>query len=284
MARRYKRYYSRNRSRPSKSSSKSRIKRGHIEEAKRFSSEMGGTDLIVKEYFFSLTPEQLKPILVDYQEKYGVRAREYAEVTISKWREGQVQMSGMIAKRLFDLIPPYMPIEKKFEITEKLWELSAPSSSKTFYVEYGLNTEEIMGVVTEHLDNVVSEFTIPKNIEEKFNWLSQGDISTKQQLLNHINTENKNLSEIALQQQLEILNTHLSSDEGQLTKNLSHLIDVNNHKVNLIFHKAVSGISDVAPPPPPRKQIVAETDGGLGCALWMFVGVLIFLYFAMTSQ
>src|SRR5215469_5747346 len=82
----------------------------HIAAAKRLTAELGGMDQGVKAYFFSLSPVELSSILNEYQGKYGRSAREYAEQTIPKWRSGRVQMSGMVAERLFNLLPSRMPL------------------------------------------------------------------------------------------------------------------------------------------------------------------------------
>ena len=44
--------------------------RQHIEDAQRLSRELGGTDVDVKKYFFSLPSNQLNVILTEYGEKF----------------------------------------------------------------------------------------------------------------------------------------------------------------------------------------------------------------------
>ena len=56
----------------------------HIREAQALSQELGGTDVDVKKYFFSLSAIQLKGILDKYEMQYGNSAREYAEKTLPK--------------------------------------------------------------------------------------------------------------------------------------------------------------------------------------------------------
>ena len=68
----------------------------HIAAAKRLTAELGGMDQAVKAYFFSLPPVELSAVLDDYQRTYGSKAHEYAIETISKWRTGRVQMSGIV--------------------------------------------------------------------------------------------------------------------------------------------------------------------------------------------
>ena len=105
----------------------SEIARRHIREAEQFSSEMGGTDVDVKEYFFGLSNKQLEPILVEYGKSHGALAEAYARETMPNWRSENRRMSGMIAKRLFSLLPPRMPLKKKVrtgrEHMDALWSI-----------------------------------------------------------------------------------------------------------------------------------------------------------------
>src|SRR5687767_12306685 len=88
--------------------------RQHIAEAQALSAELGGTDEDVKQYFFTLSPEKLSLVLDAYQRKHGLERRVYAEQTLPRWRSGRVHMSGMVASRLYSLLPPLMPLEAKF--------------------------------------------------------------------------------------------------------------------------------------------------------------------------
>ena len=44
---------------------------------------------------------------------------------IPKWRTGRVQMSGMVAERLFNLLPPRMPLGVKYKLVEGLCTMLA---------------------------------------------------------------------------------------------------------------------------------------------------------------
>jgi hypothetical protein len=68
----------------------------HIAAAKHLTAQLGGMDQEVKAYFFSVPPDELTVILDDYGRAFGSKAHEYAIETISKWRTGRVQMSGIV--------------------------------------------------------------------------------------------------------------------------------------------------------------------------------------------
>jgi len=241
----------------------------HIREAEALSRELGGTDKDVKEYFFSLSKSQLLVILDKYEREHGKQARDYAEKTLSKWKGGSVQMSGMVAERLFSLLPPTMPIESKFKLTESLWKHVGPSSNKTYYIGLDVNIEEISQRVKDHLAKVVIHYKIPDSMESRFNWLSQGDVETKQKLLNYFRQQEKSLLSKALSTQLPVLLNHLQSDKGNLTNHTAQILKVGKHEVRVEINERVNGISETAPARPKEPSDYSW--------VWWVIGAIILL-------
>ena len=240
----------------------------HIRAAQALSSELGGTDEDVKEYFFSLTDSPLKFILNKYENKYGKQAREYAEKTLPKWKKGEVHMSGLVAERLFNLLPPSMPIESKLNLTESLWRHVGPSSYKTYYIGTDVDLEEVSKRVKDHLEKVVVQYNIPEFMEARFNWLSQGDVDIKQQLLNHFIQQEKLLLSEALRTKLPILMDHLNSKEGKLTTSIKQSLIIGKHEVCIVVDDNVNGITDIAP----MKKSESNVTG------WI-IGIILFALF-----
>ena len=219
----------------------------HIREAEALTRELGGTDKDVKKYFFSLSRNQLNGILDKYERQYGSSARDYAEKTLPKWKSGEVHMSGMVAERLFSLLPPTMPLESKFQLTESLWRHVGPSSSKTYYIGLNADIEQVSQTVKQHLEDVVIHYQIPSSMEARFNWLSQGDVEVKQKLLNYFRQQEKLLLAEALRSQLPILKSHLNSDKGSLTTHAAQVLKVGKHEVKVVITEGVDGITETAP-------------------------------------
>jgi len=242
----------------------------HIREAEALTRELGGTDKDVKEYFFSLPKRQQQEVLNKYGREHGASAREYAEITLPKWEMGTVRMSGMVAERLFNLLPPIMPIEEKFKLTESLWKHVGPSSNKTYYVGVDANLDEVSRQVTDYLEKVVINYEIPKAMESRFSWLSQGDIEVKQKLLNHFRNKDRHLLSEALRIQLPILLEHLRSEEGELTTHVAHVMKVEKHEVRIIVDKRVSGITEIAPKTPTQQDSSSW--------FWWVVGIIFVLW------
>lgn len=226
----------------------------HIRKAKALTQELGGTDEDVKRYFFSLSGIHLKAILDKYEKQYGNSARVYAEETLPKWRRGQVYMSGDVAERLFNLLPPTMPIETKFHLIDSLWNHVGPSSIKIYYIGLDADLEDVTRRVKEHLEGVVIKYDIPNYMEARFRWLSQGEVGIKQQLLNYFRQQEKDLLSKALQIQLPVLMNHLNSEKGILTTHVTQVLKVGKHEVQIVFNEHVNGISETAPMRPGEKS------------------------------
>jgi len=243
----------------------------HIQEANELSKELGGTDEDVKEYFFSLSSIELKIILDRYEQEYGRGPREYAEKTLPSWKSGRTHMSGMVAARLFSLLPQYMPISKKYILTENLWKHVGPSSHKIYYVGLDVDLEEVGKIIKEHLKHVVINYTIPESMENRFRWLSQGDVNIKQQLLNHLRQQERELLSLALNTKLPVLINHIKSNKDSFTSHVTQVLIVGKHEVKIILDENVSGISETAP-----RRVTALTNDNVW--IWWIVGIGILLW------
>ena len=193
--------------------------RRHIEAARKLSQELGGTDKDVKEYFFSLPQNKLDVILREYGQRHGSSAKSYAEQTMPKWRSGRTQMSGLVAERLFNLLPPRMPLSAKYQLTQNLWEYFGPSSKKRLRIGLDADVDVAVETVRAHFDEVVLHYTIPDQLERRFNWLSAGDVSVKQELLNHFRSKERQLLSEGARIQLPAMLAHMRDDIAGRTSN-----------------------------------------------------------------
>lgn len=240
----------------------------HIHAAENLSRELGGTDRDVKQYFFSLSDQQLDSILREYQAKYGAQAANYARATMAKWKTGAVTMSGMVAERLYNLLPPRMPLQDKLKLTESLWHHVGPASSKTIYVSPDADINTVEKVVREYFTTHAVSYEIPTSMETRFNWLAQGDVSVKQQLLNHFRALEKDLLTRALQTQLPLLQAQFSN-HAAMTTGAAQVLCVGKHELRIEVNPRVTGVSETRPPPPRSAADLAW--------LWWLIGIGIVL-------
>ena len=212
----------------------------HIAAAKRLTAELGGMDQAVKAYFFSLPPVELSAVLDDYQRTYGSKAHEYATQTIPKWRADRVQMSGEVAARLFNLLPPRMPLGVKYKLVEGLWHHAGPSSKHRIRVGADADEEDVIELAQSKITEFVVNHKIPESLERRFNWLSAGDVSVKQMLLSHIQEVEKTIVVEAVRAQVPVMLVHLRS-AGSHTGRLAQIVRVGKHELELLMDKGVTG-------------------------------------------
>jgi len=213
----------------------------HIREGEELSRELGGTDKDVKKYFFSLPPNELKQILDEYGRKYGKVKQEYAEETFQKWKTGQVTMSGLVAGRLFNLLPPRMPLQDKYALVENLWKEYCPRSDKVLLIGVDANEREIIESIQSHFLNVVVNYDIPEPLQNRFNWLSGGDVNIKQQLLNYFLQKERDLIAYAMKHRIPVLLKHLN-EHGPNIHKIKQQIEIGKHKLDLEFDSKTIGI------------------------------------------
>lgn len=214
----------------------------HIREAEELSKQLGGTDRDVKDYFFRMRPEDRRKILREYGVKYGESAEQYALAAIPKWQSGQTKMSGMVAARLFNLLPPRMPMVEKLKLVENLWRQLGPRSSKRLRIGVDADTEMIIEKVKEHIDSVVHHYQIPENLERRFNWLSMGDVDVKQKLLNYLQDMEIQIVVEGTKRQLPVLLNHMVLNRD-ITQKMSHIIEIGNHRLDLVVDKNTTGVT-----------------------------------------
>lgn len=252
----------------------------HIREAAELSLELGGTDRDVKSYFFGLSGAKLRLVLDEYGKKYGQDKRQYAEEALPHWRSGRRKMSGLVAGRLFSLLPRHMPVSKKFELVESLWKFKGPRSSRTIYVGPSADTGELTSIVREHFKEKVQSYTIDDTISKRFDWLAEDDSKLCQDLRNHFLHLEKEQLAAASFDRIGIMLEQLRKT-GVSHQTLRQIFEVGKHKVELEFSSESDGISDNAP----RRVFAVNSgsgssspnEGGWGCLIAIGIAIVLFL-------
>jgi hypothetical protein len=250
----------------------------HIREAKELSKELGGTDEDVKKYFFSLPPRELKKIFDAYEKQYGRSPREYAEEAIHLWKSGKRKMSGLVAERLFNLLPPRMPLEAKYSLVETLWKEYCPKSHKMVLIGADANEQTIVDTIQSHLMQVVVDHKIPDPLERRFQWLSTGDVNVKQQLQNYLLQTEKSLIIRDLRERIPVLYGHLR-EHGSITQKMSQHIIIGKHKLDLYFSTNNSGVVIKEP----ESFILSPTSKHYRDWIWYIILISFILFYLIFS-
>lgn len=214
--------------------------RRHIAEAREFSDEIGGNDTDVKKYLFSLPFKSLELIFVQYGKQYGIVAENYARESFNQWKNGTKKMSGLIAKRLFNLVPPLMPLEKKYELAENIWRHFGPKSAHAFTIGPDADIDSLASLVSSQIDNTVTSYNIPTNIKARFNWLAAGDISKEEILLNYLREKQKKLVIDIIKFDVVNLKTQLNNNLNKNNvKKLTKEFNIYNHSIKISIDPSI---------------------------------------------
>jgi hypothetical protein len=252
----------------------------HIEDYRRLEAELGGSVEDVKQYFFSLHPHQLRGILDAYGRQYGAQARDYAERTIRRWQNGEVHMAGQTAERLFRLLPSRMPLAAKYQLVESLWNHVGPKSKRTLCVGLDASIEQVTEAVRKHMDDVVTHFRIPEQLERRFEWLAAGDSHVKQDLLNHLQQYEKQLVAEGARVQIPVMIEHLRNEGGQYIHRLAQVLRIGNHELELALDKTASGVAIAEPTLtlPTAAAAAVKEGANYTWLFWVLVAIAV-LYF-----
>jgi hypothetical protein len=151
-------------------------------------------------------------------------------------------MGGMIAERLFNLLPPRMPLAVKFKLVEGLWHHVGLSSKYQLRVTPDANVAQIVESVRLKISEFVANYKIPPDLERRFDWLAAGDVAVKQLLLGHIQEIEKTVAVEAIRAQLPVMLEHLRS-AGSHTGRLAQIVRVGQHELEIVMCSTVTKIS-----------------------------------------
>jgi hypothetical protein len=164
-------------------------------------------------------------------------------------------MSGMVAERLYSLLPPLMPLNEKYDLTRSLWKHICPSTHRILVVGANANRQQIIDTVRDYVAQTVKGHFIQGSLLKRFKWLSSGDVHVQQQLMNHLLEMEKQGAVDALNEQLPVLMGHIQR-HGSVTRHLQHTIQLGKHRMDLRFEAEGSQIRIEEPrqciPVPPK--------------------------------
>ena len=245
----------------------------HIREAEQLSERLGGADEDVKAYFFELPPALLDDVLEEYGRRFGALAREYAEETLPRWRDGHVKMSGMVAARLFDLLPPRMTAKERFRLADNLWRNIGPQSSVAWRVGLDIDVESVASVVDQHFCDVAAHYKIPDALERRFTWLAAGSVQIEQELLNELQEHDRKLAVVGARTKMTVLVDHMRRDTAGHTTRLVETLKVGKHELKLCLDRTARGIAPMAPTD-------MESTGSYGFLWWIGAAAVLVGFFA----
>lgn len=212
----------------------------HVREAAAFTREVGGTDQDVKAWFFNLDESALRQVMDAYERSHGSLRRSYAEETLPAWRSGTRRMSGMVAKRLYALLPPLMNARDRLALVESLWNHVAPKRQAVCVCGPDAEPCQIHAAVLEKLTEMAAGHDIPENFARRFRWLAGQDVAAYQVLANRFLELDRLRAATAAAEVSRAVTPHLSA--GSVHR-LHHTVCVDGVSMTIIFDPAASGVA-----------------------------------------
>jgi len=121
-------------------------------------------------------------------------------------------MSGMVASRLYALLPPLMPMGEKYDLTRSLWLHVCPPSHRVLRIGPDAGLPEITQAIQNYIAETVKGYFIHEGLTKRFQWLSGGDVNVQQQLLNHLMEIEKTAAVNATAQHVPVFLKHIQAE------------------------------------------------------------------------
>lgn len=179
-------------------------------------------------------------------------------------------MSGLVSKRLFDLLPSRMPPGIKLQLAENVWRHFGPTSRIDYSVGPDADPSQVISSVRAKVAVAIQDYRIPENVSNRFNWVSGGDVRAKEALLNHFRHEESRVAMETLDLTLPALLAQMR-EHGQVTGAATTKVDIQRIAVSLCVDPSLGGSfreGRPAPKPTPAR------GGGSG-AVWLIIAAVV---------
>ena len=260
-----------------------------IEEAERLRAELGDAEAQARDTFLNLDAQRRLHLLHAYRERHGQRQYEYCIATLDRWRSGRVKMSGLVAERIFDLLPRFVTPGERHQIAEKLWTHLSPGSDNQILVRRDSSPEQVRSALDDYARRHIRSYNFPDRLRERFTWIANRDVRVTESLLNHFQQIEYRIAVDAIRVRLPIIEEKLRTLGEGFAATATEEIRVGKHRLKIVF---TSGRAKGRGHPAPRVETLdmealrkrqqatsrgasAGGDNYVGCLIWLLVAGLI---------
>ena len=251
----------------------------HIQEAEEFNIRTYGADRIIKNYFFNMSPELREKVFREYGRIYGPERLDYARDTYEKWKTGQVKMSGMVAKRIFDLMPRYLTPEQRMSVVEYIWRKLRRHDSVYFRFSPVVTASDLQRKLQGYLEEHVKTREVPEDLKKEFSWLSSEDTAVYEKLLNRFLDLDRQriLTTVRLTMQ-KVQQFLRNPDNAVYLQKFEQTVKTDGLEIHLLFDPGVEGVSITSHDPRFRRSSTAEDNYmGWGCLVIIVIVSLLIM-------
>jgi hypothetical protein len=204
-----------------------------VSKRQELSSTFGGIDRDVEGLFLNLSRPDLEELFEVYQESFGRSAASYARKTYQNWKKGNVRMSGQVAERLLNLLPPLLPDNIRYELVKKLRSANFRRVQRAVHTTPAEWREALAPVVREVVEHGQSA-AISNAIKERVAWLAEGDVAAAERLLHAAEQDEALIRLSYLTSEFKRIDAMVLS-MGALKTSISHEIDLPQGSISVFI-------------------------------------------------
>lgn len=206
----------------------------HVSQRQQLTNMFAGIDKDIQKIFFALNAQSLDALLKKYGSLHGKNAEKYARKTFPKWKSGQTALSGQTAERLLNLIPPYLPKNKKYELIKKLRNHYLRKLTKHVSTTHDEWKIDVIPTVNE-LIKVSSEFKLPESLLQRAVWLADGDVDAANRILASVELEEAKVRANYLAVEFKRIQSLV--DHIPHTQSIRHAIELPQGTINVVIEQ-----------------------------------------------
>lgn len=260
----------------------------NIEAARRLRAELGDAETQTRQTFLSLDSQRLRQLLHEYRRLYGPRPYEYCIFALPRWQSGRIKMSGMVAERIFNLLPRFVTPTERQQIAEKLWTHLSPGSDNQLMVSPGASAEQVRDKLDDYAHHHIGSYRFPAGLRARFTWIANRDVELTEKLLNHFQQMEYRVAAEAIRVRLPIIKEKLRALSSGMTATVTEEICVGKHRLKIVFAAPkdktrrphvemldMNALRERQRTMPPRAGTSTATseDNYVGCLIWIIVAL-----------
>ena len=150
-------------------------------------------------------------------------------------------MSGLVAERIFDLLPQFVTSRERQQIAEKLWKHLSPSSDNQLLVNPKSSPKEVREALDDYARRYIRSYNFPDRLRDRFAWIANRDVDLTQRLLNHFQQAEYYIAAETIRVRLPIIAEKLNTLHRGLTANATEEIRVGKHRLKIVFTRRCEG-------------------------------------------
>ncbi len=181
-----------------------------------------------------LDEKELEKLFDLYKKQFGSGAARYARKTYRKWERGEVRPIKQTFERFLVQLPKVMDYDLKCEVLRHLMEEYCGKESYNLTVYTDDWEETLEPLVAKIIDKPYSA-QLPKEIEERLDWLSGGEMQIARDILKKSQVEQGKIAVSMLRQEIGNIQNLLAETKGR--GRVTHQLNFPYGKINLDIKK-----------------------------------------------